>query len=407
MGEREDESERSGLLIRDVRTICTAPAGARLVVVKVETSEPGLYGLGCATFTQRAGAVVRAVDDYLRPLVVGRDPAAIEDLWQSGHLSGYWRGGPVLNNALSGLDEALWDLKGKVAGMPLHDLLGGRVRQGAPVYVHASGASFEEVEDRVRALQAEGYRYIRCQVAIPDSNNYGAGSVREAPFDEAGYLRTTPRLFDHLRSRLGDEVELLHDVHERVTPQAAIRLARELEPYRLFFFEDPFAPEDLGWFRQLRQQSAIPVAMGELFTSPAEYVPLIQDRLIDYVRMHISDVGGLTPARKIAALCEFFGVRTAWHGPGDVSPVGHAANVHLDLATSNFGVQEWTVPPDLLREVFPGMPEVREGMAHPSGAPGLGVDLDEARAARYPFPDDALHGAWPPVRRWDGSIVRP
>lgn len=397
----------TSLRIRDVRAICTAPAGIRLVVVKVETTEPGLYGLGCATFTQRATAVVHAVDDYLKPLLVGREAGGIEDLWQVGHLSGYWRSGPVLNNALSGVDEALWDIKGKVAGLPVHELLGGPVRRGVPVYSHASGTSFEEVEERARALAEQGYRFIRCQVAIPNSNNYGARSDRDAPFEEGLYLRTTPRLFDHLRSRLDESLELLHDVHERVSPQHAIRLARDLEPYRLFFYEDPFAPEDNGWFRRLREQSAIPVAMGELYTNPAEYVPLIQERLIDFLRMHISDVGGLTPARKIAALAEFAGVRTAWHGPGDVSPVGHAANLHLDLATPNFGIQEWASPGEALREVFPGTPEVRDGMAYPAPGPGFGIDVDEARAARYPYPESDLNGAWPPVRRWDGSIVRP
>jgi len=373
----------------------------------VETTEPGLYGLGCATFTQRASAVVQAVEDYLKPLLVGREAGAIEDLWQVGHLSGYWRSGPVLNNALSGVDEALWDIKGKVAGLPVHELFGGPVRRGVPVYVHASGTSFEEVEERARAFAEQGYRYIRCQVAIPNSNNYGAQSDRDAPFEEGLYVRTAPRLFDHLRSRLDESLELLHDVHERVSPQNAIQLARDLEPYRLFFYEDPFAPEDNGWFRRLREQSTIPVAMGELYTNPAEYVPLIQDRLIDFLRMHISDVGGLTPARKIAALAEFAGVRTAWHGPGDVSPVGHAANVHLDLATPNFGIQEWSFANEALREVFPGTPEVRDGMAYPAPGPGFGIDVDEALAARYPFPESELNGAWPPVRRWDGSIVRP
>ncbi len=395
------------LRIRDIRTICTAPAGIRLVVVKVETTEPGLYGLGCASFTQRASPVVHAVEEYLKPLLVGREAGAIEDIWQVGHLSGYWRTGPVLNNALSGVDEALWDIKGKVAGLPVYELLGGPVRRGVPVYSHASGNSLEEVEERARALAEQGYRYIRCQVAIPNSNNYGAQSDREAPFEEGLYLRTTPRLFDHLRSRLDEGLELLHDVHERVSPQNAIRLARDLDPYRLFFYEDPFAPEDNGWFRRLREQSAIPVAMGELYTNPAEYVHLIQDRLIDFLRMHISCIGGLTPARKVAALAEFAGVRTAWHGPGDVSPVGHAANVHLDLATPNFGIQEWTAPCEALREVFPGTPEVRDGMAYPAPGPGFGIDIDEARAARYPFPDRELNGSWPPVRRWDGSIVRP
>lgn len=396
-----------GLRITDVRTICTAPVGIRLVVVKVETSEPGLYGLGCATFTQRPTAVVRAVEDYLKPLLVGRNPSDIEDIAQSGFLSSYWRSGPVLNNALSGVDEALWDIKGKLADMPVYELLGGRCRSGADVYMHASGASFEEVEENARALMEQGYRFIRCQMAIPNSNTYGARSDSTAPFDPGAYQRLVPRLFDHLRSTLGDEVELLHDIHERISPQDAIRLARELEPHRLFFLEDPFSPEDVGWFDRLREQSSVPIAMGELFVNPAEYVPLITGRLIDYVRMHVSDVGGLTPARKIAALSEFFGIRTAWHGPGDVSPVGHAANLHLDLSSPNFGIQEWSGAREALLEVFPGMPEVRDGMLWPNQLPGLGVDIDEAAAARYPFPEHPLNGAWPPVRRRDGSIVRP
>lgn len=396
-----------GLRITDVRTICTAPVGIRLVVVKVETSEPGLYGLGCATFTQRPTAVVRAVEDYLKPLLVGRNPSDIEDIAQSGFLSSYWRSGPVLNNALSGVDEALWDIKGKLADMPVYELLGGRCRSGADVYMHASGASFEEVEENARALMEQGYRFIRCQMAIPNSNTYGARSDSTAPFDPGAYQRLVPRLFDHLRSTLGDEVELLHDIHERISPQDAIRLARELEPHRLFFLEDPFSPEDVGWFDRLREQSSVPIAMGELFVNPAEYVPLITGRLIDYVRMHVSDVGGLTPARKIAALSEFFGVRTAWHGPGDVSPVGHAANLHLDLSSPNFGIQEWSGAREALLEVFPGMPEVRDGMLWPNQLPGLGVDIDEAAAARYPFPEHPLNGAWPPVRKRDGSIVRP
>jgi mannonate dehydratase len=221
------------------------------------------------------------------------------------------------------------------------------------------------------------------------------------------YCRLIPRLFEHLRNSLGDEVELLHDVHERVPPIQAIGLARELEPYNLFFLEDPLAPEDAEYFRLLRQRTATPIAMGELFVNQAEYVPLIRDRLIDFIRVHISDIGGLSMARKLAAYCEFFGVRTAWHGPGDVSPVGHAANLHLDLACHNFGVQEQHVFDERTREVFPGCPEIRDGYMWPSESPGLGVDIDERLAARYPFPEDPLNGGWPPVRRLDGTVIRP
>jgi mannonate dehydratase len=216
-----------------------------------------------------------------------------------------------------------------------------------------------------------------------------------------------PRLFEHLRTTLGEEVHLLHDVHERVPPIMAMQLARDLEQYKLFFLEDPFAPEDIGYFSLLRQQSAIPIAMGELFVNQAEYVPLIKDRLIDFIRVHISDIGGLSMARKLAAFCEFFGVRTAWHGPGDVSPVGHAANLQLDLVCHNFGIQELMFFSDRLREVFPGTPEIKDGMLWSNEQPGLGIDIDEQLAAKYPFPEHPLNGAWPPIRRLDGTVIRP
>ncbi|MDP9362697.1 MAG: starvation-sensing protein RspA [Chloroflexota bacterium] len=406
--------------IADVRAICTAPDGIRLVVVKVETTEPGLYGLGCATFTQRPLAVVTAIEEYLKPIVVGRSPQDVEDIFQAAYVSSYWRSGPVLNNALSGVDMALWDIKGKLAGMPLYDLFGGRCRSAAALYAHASGGDFAQVEENARALMEQGYRHVRCQVAVPGYSTYGATiqpktadrhpahlALRQEPWSPSAYCRIVPQLFEYLRPRLGDEVELLHDVHERVLPTMAIDLAKRLEPYRLFFLEDPFAPEDVGYFPLLRQQSAVPIAMGELFVNQAEYVPLIKDRLIDFIRIHLSDIGGLSPARKLAAFCEFFGVRTAWHGPGDVSPVGHAANLHLDLSSHNFGIQEGYAFGERTREVFPGCPEIRDGSLWANDRPGLGIDLDETAAAKYPFPEHPLNGAWPPIRQSDGTVIRP
>ncbi|MBC7315414.1 MAG: starvation-sensing protein RspA, partial [Chloroflexi bacterium] len=205
----------------------------------------------------------------------------------------------------------------------------------------------------------------------------------------------------------GEDVELLHDVHERIPPIQGVWLAKALEEYRLFFLEDLFAPEDIGYFEMVRQQCATPLAMGELFVNQAEYVPLIQRRLIDFIRVHISDIGGFSMARKLAAFCEFMGVRTAWHGPGDVSPIGHAANMHLDLAVPNFGIQELSLFPEETRAVFPGCPEVREGCMWPNDLPGWGVDVDERLAAQFPFPEDPLNGAWPEVRRLDGTVIRP
>ena len=415
------------LKITDVKTILTAPPRIRLVVVKVETNEPGLYGLGCATFTQRAKAVVTAVDEFLRPFLIGKDPDHIEDIWQSMYVSSYWRNGPVLNNAMSSVDQALWDIKGKRANMPVYQLLGGKTRMAADCYAHPSGASFEEVEESVRRLMDEGFRHIRIQVGIPGMATYGAragaasssetsdlppppaGPPRRRIYEPGPYVRTVPKLFEYIRSKVGDELELLHDIHERVSPDQAVYLCKELEQYRPFFVEDPFPPEQIGYFRHLRMQCATPIAMGELFNSPHEFVGLVTDRLIDYMRVHISQIGGLTPARKLAALCEWFGVRTAWHGPGDVSPIGHAANIALDLACYNFGIQEGHKFPAETQEVFPGCPRLENGYFWANESPGWGIDVDEKLAAKYspdrlPEPFDYF---WGDTRRRDGSVIRP
>ncbi len=399
------------LTIQAVQTFLTQPLAntQRLIVVKVLTSEPGLYGLGCATFTQRHRAVQAALEHHLGPLVVGQDPANIEDLWQAMMVNGYWRNGPVLNNAISGIDMALWDILGKRANLPCYALWGGRCRPAAAVYVHANGAEPAEVADRVREFQAKGFRYVRAQLSGYQGPDRAAlrppGAPVGAYFDPREKLRSIPRLFEHLRANLGEEVELLHDVHERLTPIDAVQLAKALEPYRLFFLEDLLAPEDNEWFSILRSQCATPLAMGELFNHPAEITPLVANRLIDFIRVHVSQIGGITPAIKLAHLCEAFGVRTAWHGPGDTSPVGMAANVHLDVAMHNFGIQEWAFRQPVEEEMFPGTPQLRDGYAWPNDRPGLGIDFDEALAAKHP-PDD-LNPTWTVARTPDGTLWRP
>jgi len=404
--------------ITDVRAILTAPAGIRLVVVKVETNQAWLFGLGCATFTQRARVVETAITQFLRPFLLGKDPSLIEDTWQSSFVSSYWRNGPVLNNAISGVDMALWDILGKRTGMPLYQLWGGKVRQAVDVYRHASGASFEKVTESVQRFKDQGYRYVRAQVGVPGTSTYGASGGRRDEsvpanrrtevWEPAAYVRLVPRLFEHLRKTVGEEVELLHDIHERIPPILAIQMAKDLEPYRLFFLEDPFSPEDVGYFRNLRAQTSTPIAMGELFNNTNEWLPLVSERLIDFIRVHISQVGGITMARKMAAACEFFRVRTAWHGPGDVSPVGHAANVHLDLFVPNFGIQEAHEFNQAEQDVFPGCPVLKGGSYHVSDKPGLGIDLDEKLAAKFPIKEDpSFDMFWGNVRRGDGTIVTP
>ena len=402
------------ITIRDISCIATQPEGARLLIVKIHTSEPGLYGLGCATFTQRIFAVQAAIEKHIKPLLIGRDVSRIEDIWQLSMVNGYWRNGPVLNNAISGIDMALWDIKGKMAGMPVYDLLGGQSRAAAATYTHANGTSPEEVCDQVRQFLDEGYRYVRIQMGGYGGtalSSAGSGAVSGSEtfggvrFDRGKYMRGTQALVEHVRTQLGDEVELLHDVHERLHPIEAVQLAKLLEPYRLFFLEDLLAPEDTEWFAQVRGQTTVALAMGELFNNPKEWQPLVEGRFIDFLRMHVSQIGGITPARNVAIFGNMYGVRTAWHGPGDTSPVGHAANLHLDLWAPNFGIQEWCRFGEVAREVFPGTPEVRDGFMYSNGLPGLGIDVNEALAAKYPCSDQVI--AWTQTRLHDGTIVRP
>jgi mannonate dehydratase len=408
------------LIITAVKTFLTQPGGAghadtpggsRHVIVKVLTNQPGLHGLGCATFTQRHRAVQAALDHHIGPLVTGKDPRNIEDLWHAAMFNGYWRNGPVLNNAISGVDMALWDIKGKLAGMPCYQLWGGKCRPAAAVYVHANGRDPHQVADNARRLIAAGFRHVRCQLSgysgqPPASGSRPDGAPPGAYFDPRERLRSVPALFEHLRGELGGEIELLHDVHERLAPTDAVWLAKRLEPYRLFFLEDILAPEHLEWFANVRAQCATPLAMGELFNHPREWTPLVAGRLIDFIRVHLSQIGGISPALKLAHLCAAFGVRTAWHGPGDVSPVGMAANVHLDIALQNFGIQEWWLSRSAAeQEMFPGMPEVRNGYAWPNDKPGLGIEFDEALAAKFPC-DDA-NPTWTLSRLPDGTIAPP
>jgi mannonate dehydratase len=410
----------SDLKITAVQVFLTQPATQRLIVVKVTTSEPGLYGLGCATFTQRHRAVQAAVEHHIGPFAVGKDPRNIEDFWQSAMVNGYWRNGPVLNNAISGVDEALWDIKGRQAGMPVYQVLGGKCREAAATFANAGGADVKATVEGVRQAMARGYRHVRVSAGARGGGGTGGGApaggakaLHDRPVFERGpALRKMLETFEAVRKEVGFEVELMHDMHERYEPREAIQFFKDCEQFKLYFLEDPFSPEDLPWFRQLRAQSSTPIAMGELFNSPHEWTPLMAERLIDYIRVHVSQAGGLTPCRKMAALAELFGVRTAWHGPGDVSPVGHACNIALDLACYNFGVQESTVFNDATREVFQGCPELKNGYFYASEAPGWGIEVDERAAKKYPFGHgetgerQRLNGGWGEIRRRDGTIIK-
>ena len=395
--------------IKDIKVIVTMPARSRLVIVKVITSEPGLYGLGCATFTQGFNAVRTALEKHLIPFAIGRDVSRIEEFWQMAMVHSYWRNGPVLNNAISGIDQALWDIKGKMANMPVYDLLGGKCREAAACYSHANGRTPEEVAENVKKFMANGYRYVRIQMGgyggKGDTMEKPDGAPSGAYYDPRAYTRNMLRMMEHVREEVGDEVELLHDIHERLQPIDAVRFAKDVEKFNLFFLEDALAPEDIAWFRHIRSQCATRISMGELFNNPHEWQILIEERLIDFIRMHVSQMGGITPARTVALFANLYGVKTAWHGPGDTSPVGHAANLHLDLWAPNFGIQEWCRFNELVYEMFPGLPEVRNGYMYPNDKPGLGIDIDEKLAAKYPAEDTIEF--WTQTRWPDGSPARP
>lgn len=410
--------------IRDIRVISTAPEGINLTVVKVETTEPGLYGLGCATFAYRHVAVETVIKEYIKPLMVGKEVDKIEQNWQLMHQNAYWRNGPISNNAISGVDMALWDIKGKMANMPLYQLLGGKCREGVPIYRHADGRDINEICENIQKYREQGITNIRCQCG-----GYG-GTYGEAPstapegspvgvyLDSKQYIRDTVKLFEDIRAKVGYGIGLCHDVHERIHPRDAIKFAQMLEPYDLFFLEDAVPLEQVEWLRELRAKTTIPLSEGELFNNPHEWRTLITERLIDFVRVHISQIGGITPAKKLQTFAEQFGVRIAWHGPGDMSPLAHAANIHIDISAPNLGIQEWsgTEPPNFviqelkgpreaLLDVFPGLPEYRKGYVYPNDKPGLGVDLNEEEAAKYPCENTVT--TWTQTRLRDGSLQTP
>lgn len=400
--------------ITEVRCIRTRANGT-WAFVKVLTDQAGLYGIGSISDYSHCGTIITAVEEVIAPHLIGQEAGRIEDIWQSLYTSAYWRNGSILNTALGGIDMALWDIKGKEAGMPVYELLGGPCRAAVPCYAHASGLDLVALEEDVRRYMEEGYQYIRCQLGP-----YGGGGfvepdkaglpknawTRERIFDDESYLENIPRAFDHLRAKIGFGPKLTHDVHEHLRPHNAVTLAKLLEPYRLFFLEDALSPEQIGWYRLIRQQCTTPQAMGELFVNPHEWLPLIQERVIDFVRVRVSKVGGITPCRKIAALCEWYGVHTAFQEGGDNDPVNQMAACHLDMAIWSFGIQEENhFRPEEL-EAFPGHAVLEGGYLYPNESPGLGIDIDEDKAARL-LSGERHRGRGAPDRRADGSVVRP
>jgi mannonate dehydratase len=397
--------------ITNARVIVTCP-DRNFVTLKIET-EDGLYGLGDATLNGRELAVASYLTDHVVPLLIGRDARRIEDTWQYLYKGAYWRRGPVTMTAIAAVDVALWDILGKAANMPVYRLLGGASREGVMVYGHANGTDLDDTVAAVGRYLAMGYKAVRAQSGVPGlASTYGVGRggmyyepaepglPPENVWSTDRYLAYVPTLFAALRKEFGPEPRLLHDVHHRLTPIEAGRLGKELEPYHLFWMEDPVPAELQEGFRLIRRHTTTPIAVGEVFSSIHDCQQLIQEQLIDYIRSTVVHAGGLTHLRKIAQLAELYRVRTGCHGATDLSPVCMAAALHFDLSVHNFGIQEYMRHSEATDRVFPHAYTFADGSLHPGERPGLGVDLDEALAATHPY-----QRAYLPVNRLEDGTV--
>ena len=380
--------------ITAARAIVCSP-GRNYVTVVIETAE-GLAGIGDATLNGRELAVASYLNDHILPLLIGRDPSRIEDIWQYLYRGAYWRRGPVTMTAIAGVDVALWDIKAKAAGMPLYQLLGGASRERMLCYTHADGADIDETLAAIEEKQRQGFAAVRVQSGVPGLDRiYGVhapGETADDPhtapiegdWDTSFYLRHAPMLFEVARECFPD-LHLLHDAHHRLTPNEAAQLGRSLEPYRLFWLEDPVPAESQESWRRVRQMTTVPLAVGEVFNSIWDAQQLITERLTDYLRTTIVHAGGVTHVRRIADLCALYQIRTGFHGANDLSPVTMGAALHFGRWVPNFGIQEYASHPRQAAEVFGWDWACRDGHLHSGEAAGHGVSFDEAAAARFPY----------------------
>ena len=382
--------------ITEAKVIITSP-GRNFVSLKIYTDE-GLYGVGDATLNGRELSVASYLKDHIVPMLAGRDPHQIEDIWQFLYRGAYWRKGPVTMTAISAVDMALWDIKAKAANMPLYQLLGGKSRSGVMVYGHANGDSIEETLDEVGKFLNDGYLAVRAQTGIPGlKSTYGVSKDKmfyepadsdlptENEWSTTKYLDSIPKLFDTLRNTFGNEPHLLHDVHHRLTPIEAARLGKDLESFRMFWLEDAVPAENQAGFRTIRQNTVTPLAVGEIFNTIWDCKELLEEQLIDYIRTSVVHAGGITHLRRIADFASLFHVRTGCHGATDLSPICMGAALHFDLWVPNFGIQEYMRHSEETNAVFPHSYSFKNGYLYPGETAGHGVDIDEKIAAKYPY----------------------
>ena len=396
--------------IVDAKVIVCCP-GRNFVTLKITTDE-GVVGWGDGTLNGRELSVASYLQDHVCPLLIGRDPQKIEDIWQYLYKGAYWRRGPVTMSAIGAVDMALWDIAGKMANMPVYQLLGGASREHVMVYSHATGRDIPETLDAFARYQDKGFKAIRAQCGVPGMKSvYGVskggayepatkGWPEEQVWSSEKYLDFVPNLFDAIRNKFGFDTHLLHDVHHRLTPIEAARLGKSIEDYRLFWMEDPTPAENQEAFRLIRQHTVTPIAVGEVFNSIWDCKQLIEEQLIDYIRTTITHAGGITGMRRIADFASLYQVRTGSHGPSDLSPVCMAAALHFDLWVPNFGVQEYMGYSEQMLEVFPHNWTFDNGYMHPGDKPGLGIEFDEKLAAKYPYDPAYL----PVARLEDGTL---
>lgn len=400
--------------IKEIKVFVCNP-GRNFVTVKIIT-ESGIYGIGDGTVNGRELAVATYLEEHVVPCLIGRDAQNIEDIWQYLYKGVYWRKGPITMAAIGAIDMALWDIKGKVAGLPVYQLLGGKSRTAVRVYAHANGENVEDTLDKMEGLVNQGFKAIRLQSAIPGlSVTYGIlGDKKdyfelqsdrplppEQPWNTTKYFNMVEELFKKARERFGNDIELVHDVHSKLTPIEAGRLGKLLEKYNLMFIEDAVAAENQESYKVVRQHTTVPMAIGEVYNTIWDCKDLIQNQWVDYIRMAATHAGGITPMRRIADFAALYHVRTAPHGAPDLSPICYAAHMHLNIWAPNFGIQEFVgFGTEKSNSVFTYDLTLKDGMVYVGDKPGLGVDFDEEEAKKYPYKRSYL----PVSRLEDGTI---